>query len=115
MWKDRPYDYKSDIWSLGCVLYEMAALEPPFKGVNMQGLFNKIMKGNYSPIPSLYSVDLQAMIKSCLQITPSNRPSCDKILAMPALLNYLTGTLEQMDLKDGMVNLLGTIKVPRNL
>jgi NIMA (never in mitosis gene a)-related kinase len=44
VWKDRPYDSKSDIWSLGCVLYEMAALSPPFRAAHMTGLYQKVIK-----------------------------------------------------------------------
>jgi len=66
VWKDKPYDNKSDIWSLGCVLYEMITLLPPFRANSMQGLCNKVTKGIFDPIPSRYSADLHQMIKSCL-------------------------------------------------
>lgn len=94
VWKDKPYDNKSDIWSLGCVLYEMITLLPPFRANSMQGLATKVTKGVYDPISSRYSADLQQMIKSCLQVNCEKRPSCDQILATPGLLNHLTGTLE---------------------
>jgi len=45
VWKDQPYDLKSDIWSLGCVLFEIITLKPPFRAENMEGLYNKVIKG----------------------------------------------------------------------
>lgn len=51
IWQDVPYDEKSDMWSLGCVLYEMAALEPPFKGKDMGALSRKVRSGIYNRIP----------------------------------------------------------------
>lgn len=55
VWKDLPHDKKSDIWSLGCVLYEMCALQPPFKAENMQALYGVVIKGKYPSIPLHYS------------------------------------------------------------
>ena len=77
MWKDQPYDGKSDIWSLGCVLYEMCALVPPFRADDMNGLFKKILKGQYPPIPSHYSMELRSVIKSLVQVNAASRPTCD--------------------------------------
>jgi NIMA (never in mitosis gene a)-related kinase len=55
VWKDQPYDSKSDIWSLGCVLYEICALKPPFRAEDMEGLYKKVTRGLYPKIPSHFS------------------------------------------------------------
>lgn len=83
VWKDLPYDSKSDIWSVGCVIYEICALEPAFKSKDMKELFAKVVKGRYADIPGVYSADLANVIKAMLQVKPSARPSCEKLLEMP--------------------------------
>ncbi len=63
VWRDEPYDIKSDIWSLGCVVFEMVALKPPFRAENMQGLYKKVTKGSVPKIPSKYSTELLSFIR----------------------------------------------------
>lgn len=80
-----PYDSKSDIWSLGCVLYEMCALVPPFRADDMQGLYKKVIKGKYPRIPEHFSQEMATVIKFMLQVSPSYRPTCDQILNLPII------------------------------
>jgi NIMA (never in mitosis gene a)-related kinase len=63
VWRDQPYDHKSDIWSLGCVLYEAVTLKPPFRAEDMQGLYKKVLKGIYPKIPGSFSKDMEQIIK----------------------------------------------------
>ena len=119
VWKDQPYDWRSDIWSLGCVLYEMVALKPPFRADGMQGLYRKVLKGYYPKIPSHFSGDLGALISSLLKVSPSLRPSCNQILNLPCVKERVS--MEKGDFDPAPADLtptgglLNTIKVPRNL
>lgn len=82
VWKDEPYGIKSDIWSMGCVLYEMVALKPPFRASDMQGLYKKVTKGIYPKIPKVFSPELGQVIKMMLSVKPDTRPTCMEILTM---------------------------------
>ena len=80
VWKDEPYDNKSDVWSLGCVIYEMAALKPPFQANDMQSLYKKMIKGVYPPIPEHFSPELQSLISNMLQVNPRKRMSTEQLV-----------------------------------
>ena len=80
VWMDKPYNYKSDIWSIGCILYEMCALTLPFKGKTFENVYKNVLKGVYNPIPGHYSKELSQVIFGLLQVNPNNRPSCQEIL-----------------------------------
>ena len=80
VWMQRPYNGKSDIWSLGCVLYEMTAQRPPFSAQDLPGLKRKITYGDHDRIPSIYSNDLDALIRKCLTKEQKNRPDAVELL-----------------------------------
>jgi len=66
IWKGKPYDYKSDMWSLGVSLYEMCTLNPPFDCEDISILNSMVLKGKFKPIGSFYSWDLSQVINSLI-------------------------------------------------
>ncbi|CAK4694071.1 hypothetical protein AeMF1_019790 [Aphanomyces euteiches] len=77
------YGKKSDIWSLGCVLYEMTMLKRPFEAQSLPEMFAKICHGEYEPIPTNFSKELRLLIQLMLQQDPSKRPSIEDICRFP--------------------------------
>ena len=86
VWSGKQYGLKSDIWSLGCILYQMATLKMPFQGNNFKEVYNNVSKCKYHPLPNIYSKELDLIIKKLLQIEPEKRPSCQEILKDPIVI-----------------------------
>ncbi|XP_069614991.1 serine/threonine-protein kinase Nek3-like [Ranitomeya imitator] len=89
IWENSPYNNKSDVWSLGCVLYEICSLKHPFQAGSWKNLILKICHGTYSPLPSPYSYELRSLIKQIFRKDPRQRPSVNTILKRRGLLKMV--------------------------
>ena len=115
VWRDEPYDSKSDMWSLGCVIYEMAALKPPFRAKDMEGLYKKVQRGSFDRIPEHYSNDLATIIGSCLKVSATMRPTCQQLLKHSIIQRHGKEFIERANVTPSISALLSTIRFPKNI
>ncbi|XP_075351690.1 serine/threonine-protein kinase Nek10 isoform X4 [Mycteria americana] len=90
--KSEPYGEKADVWAAGCILYQMATLNPPFYSTNMLSLATKIVEAVYEPVPEgLYSEKVSFTIKRCLTPDAEARPDIVEVssLLSDVMMKYL--------------------------
>ena len=89
IWQNKPYSFKSDLWSVGCIIYEMCCLRPPFKGKNFEELCDSICNGKIEKISSRYSEDLWNVVKMMLEVDVDKRVDCDMFLNHQIIKNQI--------------------------
>ncbi|CAB1451654.1 unnamed protein product [Pleuronectes platessa] len=80
LWDNKPYNNKSDVWSLGCVLYELCPLRHPFQATSWKSLILKVCRGAYPPLPEHLPYELRYLVKHMFKTNPKDRPSLQTIL-----------------------------------
>ncbi|XP_071535766.1 serine/threonine-protein kinase Nek11-like isoform X2 [Panulirus ornatus] len=89
----RPYNHKSDMWAVGCILYELCALNHPFQAKYFDDLIINILRGSYKPLPRKFSSLVQDLTRVMLRTNPDRRPAADALLMLPALKPYVENYL----------------------
>uniref|UniRef100_A0A8C8ZIX2 non-specific serine/threonine protein kinase n=1 Tax=Prolemur simus TaxID=1328070 RepID=A0A8C8ZIX2_PROSS len=105
--KHQGYDTKSDIWSLACILYEMCCMNHAFTGSSFLSIVLKIVEGDTPSLPERYPRELNAIMESMLNKSPSLRPSAFEILKIPYIdeqLQHLMCRYSEMTLEDKNLN-----------
>ncbi|KAH0620491.1 hypothetical protein JD844_021009 [Phrynosoma platyrhinos] len=103
------YNFKSDIWAVGCVASELLTLKRTFDATNPLNLCVKIVQGNRAMEvdSSVYSLDLIQMVHSCLDQDPEKRPTADELLENPVI------SKRRREMEEKVVLLNGPNKRPR--
>ncbi|GFR76083.1 serine/threonine-protein kinase Nek4-like [Elysia marginata] len=95
--QDIPYNSKSDIWAVGCLLYEICALDRPFDGQSLIRLFFNIVKAEYKPLPAEAPAGIQDLVACMLVKEPESRPSASAILNLPYVKQHLASFISDTE------------------
>ncbi|GFV65405.1 hypothetical protein TNCV_2638351 [Trichonephila clavipes] len=98
--ENKPYNNKSDIWSLGCVLFELTTLKHAFEAKNIKNLVFKIIKGSLPQIPDMYSPELRSLLAQIFVRNPHERPSVNAILRKPIVVERIYKFLNESKIKE---------------
>ena len=85
--EEKPYNEKSDVWALGCILYEMVTFKHPFNASNQAALYIKILKGKYENINVKCSNDIRKIIDLLLEKNYYKRPFIKDVICMNAFID----------------------------
>ncbi|XP_045385971.1 serine/threonine-protein kinase Nek4 isoform X8 [Lemur catta] len=105
LFSNKPYNYKSDVWALGCCVYEMATLRHAFNAKDMNSLVYRIIEGKLPPMPRDYSPELAELIRTMLSKRPEERPSVRSILRQPYIKRQISIFLEATKAKTSKNNI----------
>ncbi|KAL7407425.1 hypothetical protein ABVT39_008158 [Epinephelus coioides] len=94
LFSNKPYNHKSDVWALGCCVYEMSTLKHAFNAKDMNSLVYRIVEGKLPQMPSRYDPQLGELIKSMLCKRPEDRPDVKLILRQPYIKRQIAMFLE---------------------
>ncbi|OAF66023.1 NimA-related protein kinase 6 [Intoshia linei] len=92
----KPYNFKCDIWALGCVLYELASLKHAFDSKVIQKLMKQIINTQIPPVPSRYSKSFSSLVELLLNRKPESRPTTDRILQFSFIRRHTNTLLERI-------------------
>lgn len=108
IWRQAPYNEKTDVFSLGCLIYEMCAFKHPFEGRDIKDLAKNVLRGRYAPLPEFYSSELRKMVAALMLQSPDKRPSVAQLLESTPIRSRegLCPTTLREDLLPGLDSLL---------
>ncbi|XP_075039202.1 serine/threonine-protein kinase Nek4 [Mixophyes fleayi] len=101
LFSNKPYNYKSDVWALGCCVYEMATLKHAFNAKDMNSLVYRIIEGKLPPMPKDYCNELGDLIGTMLSRQPEKRPTVRQILRKAYIKEHIALFLQNTKLKQG--------------
>ncbi|KAK3921349.1 Serine/threonine-protein kinase Nek2 [Frankliniella fusca] len=109
--KGEMYNSKSDVWSLGCLIYELCSLKPPFHAQNIKELASKVTKGRFERIPVHYSDSLQRVLNHLLLVNQEQRPSVFDFICDSVILSHLPSESQKFTRRPVPTN-ISSIKAP---